>query len=161
MKSVHSHFRQQFQPTCRLSPVDCVGAFSSNLASSCVAIDFTLLLLFAAAAESIFLSARAVATEGLSSRLTLCSSSWDVGEQEWKDLDKYIHKAICCKSIDPVSYGLTSSDCPVWLVFRLFPSTSSSFSFLSYVRFERKRWMLRLQQTSKLTSGEKWDMFTN
>lgn len=74
--------------------MDCVGAFSSNFANSCVAIDFTLLLLFAAAAESILRSARAVAIEGLSSRLTLCNSSCDVGEQEWKDLDKYIHNAV-------------------------------------------------------------------
>lgn len=72
-----------FLHTCRLSPVCCAGAFSSNLASSCVAMTLTLLL-FPTAAESIFLTDRTAGTDGLSSRPALDNSSYEnVGKTDF------------------------------------------------------------------------------
>lgn len=60
--------------TCLRRPVDCAGAFSSNLASSWVAMDFTLFWFPIAA--SILLSVRALTRVGLSSRQLLEVSSY-------------------------------------------------------------------------------------
>ena len=68
------HEPRDFLHTCRLSPLEWAGAFSSNLASSWVAMTLTLLL-FPTAADSTFLSHRA-GMDGLSSRPVLDNSSW-------------------------------------------------------------------------------------
>lgn len=67
--------------TWRFSPACGAGAFSSNLASSWVAMTLTLLW-FPMLAESIFFSDRTAGTDGLSSQTPLEASSYEEGLKE-------------------------------------------------------------------------------